>query len=157
MIVYVIAIVLLIFVEFVIFYVSFQFSWLLTAVLAGIQITLVYDLARHVRPSLWSFSANIAASMTYFWVLLILDRSWLMKCLLMFLLSPVFIVANRALKSDIRRDALRRGRRATKIMQRVLNQDQEEQTKFGLYLRPFVSTDHLPAQTSNFRSKRKLR
>jgi hypothetical protein len=38
-------------------------------------------------------------------------------------------------------------------MQRVLNQDQEEQTKFGLYLRPFVSTDHLPVQTSNFRSR----
>ena len=125
-----------------------QISWIIAAILSGILLTLTTDWNKNVRPTFWSIAANIAAFSAYYWVFFEWQQGWWAKCLAMFLLTPVFILANWGLKYDVTQDTRRRNRRAEQIVEKVLSG--ESVPTFGLYLRPFFTTDKLPGQTVSY-------
>ncbi len=122
-------------------------SWVFAAVLLGILLAVLHARVKHVQPTIWSMAANIAAALAYVWVFFVLNAGWWWTVLIMGLFQPLLIMANQAAKYDVKLGMRRRSERATRIMQQVLSKHGSVPPNFGLYLRPFVTTDRLPAQT----------
>lgn len=144
---YILASILLVIGEIWLFFKVVHVSWIAAGILGGVLTTLTFDARRHVRPTIWSFAANIAASCAYVWLFFVSGKGWWGKCFTSLLFLPIFLLANAALKFDLAEDTRRRNRRAGDIVQQVLSGQQAGLPKYGLYLRPFMTTDRLPAQT----------
>ena len=100
---------------------------------------------RGVRPSLWSVVMTAGAAYFYVWVLTELDARWYVKALLLIVGSGFMSIANAASRADQAREQRRRDRAAEALLADVAD-PRVEVRPFSLYLRPFASTDRLPAQ-----------
>lgn len=122
-------------------------AWAAAAILSGLLITLSFSSFRQIRPSLWSFISNLGASFAVTWVYFVSDAKWWGQCLYMLLFLPVFLIANQAMKADVKRDMRRRSQQANRLTERILSGEASDIPPFGLFLRPFISTGRLLAQT----------
>jgi len=100
---------------------------------------------RGIRPSVWSITAAASAAFFYSWVLFWFDARWYIKVPLLIGGGVLMSIANAAVRADARRAQRRRDQVAAQIVQTV-NERDAGVPKFALFLRPFQSTDHLPAQ-----------
>jgi hypothetical protein len=100
---------------------------------------------RGVRPSVWTVVTAGAAGFYYGWVLVWLDAPWYVKALLLVAGGFLMSIANAAVRADARRNQRRRDVFATRILAAVRD-SAAAVAPFALYLRPFASTDRLPAQ-----------
>src|SRR5215468_435722 len=112
---------------------------------ATIAMLFVLWAMRGQPPSAWSIATTGCAAYFSMWVMMRLDARWYIQGPL--LIGGLFLmsVANSAVRADQRRVQRRRDAVAAEILRSVRN-SVKDLPRFALFLRPFMSTDHLPAQ-----------
>jgi hypothetical protein len=101
---------------------------------------------RSARPGLMTIVATLVAAIVGGWLLEVVDVRWWTRMLLMCVgAMPLMSVANAAYRADVRRAQRKREADAATLVRAVVAG--QEVAPFALYLRPFVTTDRLIAQT----------
>jgi hypothetical protein len=111
---------------------------------AAIALLFVLWAQRGQPPSVWSIAITGGAAYFVMWVIG-LDAHWYIKGPL--LIGGFFLMsaANAAVRADQRRVQRRRDAVAAEIL-RSVRAAAKDLPRFALFLRPFASADHLPAQ-----------
>jgi hypothetical protein len=97
------------------------------------------------RLSIWTFVATALTPSAFAWIWGWLSAGWWLKILFSLAVTPVMYLANAGFRADVRRGQRRRDGVADTVADRVVA-GESVGDPFALYLRPFVTTERLPAQ-----------
>jgi hypothetical protein len=106
----------------------------------------IVERRRGARPGVLAIVATLVAAAVFAWILLELDARWWVQALLITVLTtPAMAIANAMYRADVLRAQRGRDSHATSLARAVMASERVE--RFALYLRPFVSTDRLMAES----------
>jgi hypothetical protein len=125
---------------------SMRVSWFAAAAAAAL-VAVGIALSRRVVPSIWSLMVNTGALLVLARIVVWPDKRFGWEVVLLSLLALfLFSLGNKAHRADVSRGMRRRSERATRTVNQVLA-GVDPLPRYALYLRPFSTSDRLPAQT----------